>query len=67
MPVRNTPEAKLEIRIRLQGTGIYIIPPVSSGTPGVFYKYFYNYKNAHRLRLEKPLYLELSRSSNGFF
>ena len=37
----------------------------SSGTPGVFYTYFYNH--AHRLRLEKLLYLELPRSSNGFF
>jgi hypothetical protein len=37
----------------------------SSWTPGVFYTYFYNH--AHRLRLEKLLYLELSRSPNGFF
>jgi hypothetical protein len=37
----------------------------SSSTPGVFYTYFYNH--AHRLRLEKLLYLELSRSPNGFF
>jgi hypothetical protein len=34
-------------------------------TPGVFYTYFYNH--AHRLRLEKLLYLEPSRSPNGFF
>jgi hypothetical protein len=33
--------------------------------PRVFYTYFYNH--AHRLRLEKLLYLELSRSPNGFF
>jgi hypothetical protein len=33
--------------------------------PGVFYTYFYNH--AHRLRLEKLLYIELSRSSNGRF
>jgi hypothetical protein len=47
-------------------TGIlHISPPVSSWTPGVFYTYFYNH--AHRLRLEKLLYLELPRSSNGFF
>ena len=39
--------------------------PHSSWTPGVFYTYFYNH--AHRLRLEKLLYLELSRSPNGFF
>jgi hypothetical protein len=30
----------------------------------VFYTYFYNH--AHRLRLEKLFYLELSRSTNGF-
>jgi hypothetical protein len=35
------------------------------GPRGVFYTCFYNH--AHRLRLEKLLYLELSRSSNGFF
>ena len=34
-------------------------------TPGVFYTYFYNH--AHRLRLEKLLHLEPSRSSNGRF
>jgi hypothetical protein len=33
-------------------------------TPQLFYTYFYNH--AHRLRLEKLSYLELSRSSNGF-
>jgi hypothetical protein len=33
--------------------------------PGVFYKYFYNH--AHRFRLEKLLYIELSRSSSGYF
>jgi hypothetical protein len=43
----------------------YTSPPDSSWTPGVFYTYFYNH--AHRLRLEKILYLELSRSPNGFF
>ena len=31
---------------------------------GVFYTYFYNH--AHRLRLEKLLYLGPSRISNGF-
>jgi hypothetical protein len=40
-------------------------PPNSRGTPGAFYTYFYNF--AHRLRLEKLLCLELSRSPNGFF
>jgi hypothetical protein len=38
--------------------------PVSSSIPRLFYTYFYNH--AHRLRLEKLLYLELSRSPNGF-
>jgi hypothetical protein len=42
-----------------------VSPPVSSSTPGVFYVHFYNH--AHRLRLEKLLYLELSRSPSGFF
>ena len=37
----------------------------SSWTPGVFYTYLYNH--AHRLRLENLLYVELSRSSNGYF
>ena len=42
-----------------------ISPPLSSSTPGVFCTYFYYH--AYRLRLEKLLYLELSRSSNGYF
>ena len=33
-------------------------------TPQLFYTRFYNH--AHRLRLDKLLYLGLSRSSNGF-
>ena len=37
----------------------------SFSTPQPFHIYFYNY--AHRLRLEKLLCLEPSRSSNGFF
>jgi hypothetical protein len=37
----------------------------SFSTPQLFHTNFYNH--AHRLRLEKPLCLELSRSSNGFF
>ena len=37
----------------------------TSSTPQLFYTFFYNH--AHRLRLEKLLYMELSRSSNGFF
>ena len=43
----------------------YISPFHSRGTPGVFYTYFYNH--AYCLRLEKLLYLELSRSSSGRF
>jgi hypothetical protein len=43
----------------------YISHRHSSWTPGVFYTYFYNH--AQRLRLEKLLFLELSRSPNGFF
>jgi hypothetical protein len=43
----------------------YISPFHSRGTPGLFYTCFYNH--ARRLRLEKLLYIELSRSSNGFF
>jgi hypothetical protein len=46
-------------------TARYVSPLVSSWIPGVFYTYFYNH--VHRLRLEKLLYLELSRSPNGFF
>jgi hypothetical protein len=47
------------------GRCIYCISPFdSSWTPGVFYTYFYNH--ARRTRLEKLLYLELSRSPNGF-
>jgi hypothetical protein len=38
---------------------------LSSSAPGVFFTYFYNH--VHRLRLEKLLYVELSRSSNGYF
>ena len=44
---------------------IYVSPPASSGTPGVFCTCFYNH--AHRIRLEKLLYIELSRSPNGPF
>jgi hypothetical protein len=47
------------------GLWYYISRRDSSGPPGVFCKYFYNY--AHRLRLEKLLYIELSRSSAGYF
>jgi hypothetical protein len=36
-----------------------------SSTPGVFYTHFYNH--VHLIRLEKLLYIELSRISNGYF
>jgi hypothetical protein len=42
---------------------VHVSHPHSSSTPGVFYAHFYNH--AHRLRLEKLLCLELSRSPNG--
>jgi hypothetical protein len=45
----------------------YISPPLSRRTPGVFYTCFCFYNHAHRIRLEKLLYLEPSRSSDGFF
>jgi hypothetical protein len=44
---------------------IHIGLPNSSPTPRVFYTYFYNH--ARRLRFEKLLYLEVFRSSNGYF
>jgi hypothetical protein len=43
----------------------YISRRGSRGTIGVFYTYFSNH--ARRFRLEKLLYIELSRSSNGLF
>jgi hypothetical protein len=52
-------------RGRTRNRGTDISHRHSSWTPGVFYTYFYN--RAHRLRLEKLLYLELSRSPNGNF
>jgi hypothetical protein len=45
-------------------TVLYVSDLDSFPTSQVFYKYFYN--PAHRLRLEKILYLELSRSTSGF-
>jgi hypothetical protein len=44
---------------------IYISELDSSWTPGAFYTCFYNH--AHRLHLEKLLYIGLSRSSSGYF
>jgi hypothetical protein len=58
-------EGSNEIRIDGLGKRTHTSPFHSRGTPGLFYTYFYNH--AHRLRLEKLLYIELSRSSNGFF
>jgi hypothetical protein len=43
----------------------HISPCDSRDAPEVFYTYFH--KHAHRLRLEKLLYLELPRSPSGFF
>ena len=58
-------QAKWGICGMLRGACMYVSPPVSSGTPGVFYPYFYNH--ARRLRLKKLLCLVLSRISNGYF
>jgi hypothetical protein len=45
--------------------GLLYQPPSLSGPPGAFYTCFYDH--THRLRLKKLWYLELSRSSNGYF
>jgi hypothetical protein len=46
---------------------MYISRGDSRGDPrGVLY-ILYFYDHAHRPRLEKPLYIELSRSSSGYF
>ena len=55
----------VQLQRRVFYTYFYISGVDSFSTPQLFYTYFYNH--AHRLRLEKLLYLELSRSSNGFF
>jgi hypothetical protein len=34
--------------------------------PGVFHACFYNRNHARRFRLEKPLYVEISRTPNGY-
>ena len=44
---------------------VYVSDLDPFSTPQLFHTYYYNH--ARRLRLEKLLYLELSRSSNGFF
>jgi hypothetical protein len=44
---------------------VYISGSEQVSTPQLFYTCFYNH--ARRLRLEKLLCLELSRSPNGFF
>jgi hypothetical protein len=41
------------------------VPLIQVGPLGAFYTYFYNH--ARRLRLEKLLYRELSRSPSGYF
>jgi hypothetical protein len=55
------------IYIYIYNIYIYIYTSGSDevSTPQLFYTYFYNH--SHRLRLEKLLYIELSRSPNGFF
>jgi hypothetical protein len=40
-------------------------PPSFKWPPGVFYTHFYSHNR--RLRLKKLLYIEFSRSSNGYF
>jgi hypothetical protein len=47
--------------MRIQDTG-NISHGHSRGTPGVFYT-TYSYNHVHRLRLERLLYLELSRNT----
>jgi hypothetical protein len=56
---------KAPVLCRMSTGTTHISPRLSSPTPGVFYTCFYD--RAHRLRLEKLLYLELSRSSDGYF
>ena len=51
----------IEIRARYR---MHVSGVLSRLVPGEFRTYLYNH--AHRLRLEKLLYLELSRSPNGF-
>jgi hypothetical protein len=48
---------------------VYISDLDLVSTPQLFYtyRYFYNYNQARSPRLEKLLYLELSRSPNGIF
>jgi hypothetical protein len=59
-------QADAPVGAMLQGGTVYHISHRHSrSTPGVFYTCFYNH--AHRIRLEKLLYLELSRSPSGFF
>jgi hypothetical protein len=59
--IPRTPEAPLETG----GLVYYISPRDSSPTPGICYTHPHNH--ARLLRLEKLLYLELPRNSNGFF
>jgi hypothetical protein len=56
-----TPERK---RLSVREWPLHISGVDSFQTPQLFCTYFYNH--AHRLRLEKLLYIELSRSSIGF-
>jgi hypothetical protein len=57
---------RTQVSVRVYSGAVTVISDVnSSWTPGVFYTYFYNH--ARRRRIGKPLYIELSRNSNGYF
>jgi hypothetical protein len=62
---RAAPEGKVQLRGHSTHARGYVSGVNSSSTPGVFYIYFCNH--AHRPRLEKLLYIEPPRSSNGHF
>ena len=69
----NEPNPNPPIHLSVQVLGTVPAHPGSAHTSGFFSSYalgvshkcFYNH--AHRLRLKKLLYLELSRRSNGYF
>jgi hypothetical protein len=63
----NSTHKSLAMEARASFLPQYTSLPVlsSSGTPVVFYTCSYN--PARRLRIEKLLYIELSRISNGYF
>jgi hypothetical protein len=70
--VKYTPNTKNETKNEQETTvfgcghgGGHFSPLDLSGLLGAFYTYFYNH--AHRPRLEKLLYIELSRSFQRIF